>query len=161
MAKKKRKGSSKAPRPQTDKYPKPVAPFDDHEWETNGRLCQTMVALGVGAGPIRITTGAALWMYARLWPFYLRQTDPAGKGDVRLRWFDPADCPPGGDQSKYRGEAAQVLDLARSVGRFAAARATAHGRFAIRVDDVKAGMKLFAKPAPKSGQGIRGAYCVD
>jgi hypothetical protein len=68
----------------------------------------------------------------------------------------------GGRPGAHLNHAAQVLDLCKSVGRYAAMLATNEASFAIRREHLKAALEAFATRAKKDGAGQdRGAYCID
>lgn len=103
--------------------------FSEPEWETNVRLCQCMIAFGIGAGPIRVRAEAAGWLYGRLWaPFHQQVVN-------HRSWWKNSDGTPQ-ELPEYRNHAAQVLDLCRAVGRLAADLATREGGFVIELRNV-------------------------
>lgn len=131
------------------------------ELTTHTRLCQCLVAFGVGAGPIRVSGSAVLWFYARLWPYFRSLSHHPTR---RHGWLDASDWDgTHGKLEDYRNEAPQVLDLARSCGRYAAWYATAAGCFTINTIHVKRAMAKFGKykPGTRAGRAeSRGAYCM-
>ena len=119
MAKSKSPGYGKPETPATPSAS--CAPFynpkdpeaERHAWETHGRLAQAIFSLGVGAGPIRITSAVILGYHDRFWQMFFNQTSEA----KRRGWMDAHDVlNHGGKDSDYKNETAQVLDLPRSVG---------------------------------------------
>lgn len=125
-------------------------------WESHGRLLQAVFALGVGAGPIRISAAALTYFYGELWHRFCFQTETR-----RAAWLDEHDAPnTATDKSAYKNEASQVLDLSRSVGRRAAELASADHSFAITSAHLKQALDKFAQKYPPEARGDRGRYCT-
>jgi len=128
----------------------------DSVLEAEYRLGQCLVALGSGAGPIRVRRAAVRWFLTTLRKPFEEQAK-----NHPCHWLDLHDYTEDAPfpKSEYLNDATQITDLCRAVGRLAAQKATERGSFAISEDDLEFAFNKVKGVLP--GESIRGAYCTN